>query len=106
MLLCLVISIAHPDYKRPAVDTSIYFFETEQEAYTKLTECKILFIDDFDTSEDPRIQELTTESSDELIDEFFDKICEIDNFYADSYMDNPPFFWKICKVKVGEKIAF
>lgn len=105
-MLCLVVSIARPDYKRPGVDTSIYFFETEKEAYTKLTECKILFIADFDTSEDPRIQTLTTESSDELIDEFFDKISDIDDFYADSYMDNPPFFWKICEVNPRSEIKF
>lgn len=29
---CLGVSIAHPDYKRPSVDTNIYFFETEEEA--------------------------------------------------------------------------
>lgn len=105
-MICLVVSIAHPDYKRPSFDTSIYFFETEQEAYTKLSECKILFIADFDTSEDPRIETLTTDSPDELIDEFFDKISDIDNFYADSYMDNPPFFWKISEVKAGESLKF
>ena len=105
-MLCLVVSIAHPDYKRPGVDTSIYFFETEQEALCKLTECKILFIADHDTSEDPRIQTLTIESPVDLIDEFFDKISDIDDFYADSYMDNPPFFWKICEVKPGLEIKF
>lgn len=105
-MICLVVSIAHPDYKRPSVDTSIYFFETEKEALCKLTECKILFIADHDRSEDPRIQTLTIESSDELIDEFFDKISDIDNFYADSYMENPPFFWKISEVKPGESFKF
>lgn len=106
MTICLVVFIAHPDYKRPSVDTSIYFFETEKEAYTKLTECKILFIADHDTSQDPRIETLTTDSPDELIDEFFEEICNIDNFYADSYMDNPPFFWKISEVKAGVEIKF
>jgi hypothetical protein len=105
-MICLVISIAHPCYKRPSVETSIYFFETEQEALSKLKDCKITFIADFDTSEDPRIQTLTTNSSDELIDEIFKEVSDIDNFYSDSYMDNPPFFWKITKVAAGTSINF
>ena len=105
-MICLVISIAHPCYKRPSVETSIYFFETEQEALFKLKDCKITFIADFDTSEDLRIQTLTTNSSDELIDEIFKEVSDIDNFYSDSYMDNPPFFWKITKVTAGTSINF
>ena len=105
-MLCLVISIAEPDYKRPSVSTHIYFFETEKEAYTQLTKSKILFIADFDTSEDTRIQTLTIDSSDELIDEFFEKICDPDNFYANSYMNNHHFFWKISEIKAGESFCF
>jgi hypothetical protein len=105
-MLCLFISIAHPDYKRPSVSTSIYFFKSEKKAYTKLKQCKISFIADFDTSEDTRIETLTIDSSDELIDEFFEKICDPDNFYLDSYMSNPPFFWKIYEIKAGESFSF
>jgi hypothetical protein len=105
-MFCLVISIAHPCYKRPSVDTSIYFFETEQEAYTMLKNSKITFIADFDTSQDPRIETLTKDSPDELIDEIFEEVSDIDNFYSNSYMDNLPFFWKITEIKAGTSISF
>lgn len=105
-MFCLVISIAHPSYKRPSVETSIYFFETEKEALCKLSQCKITFIADFDTSEDPRIETLTTDSPDELIEHFFEEVSDFDNFYRNSYMDNPPFFWKITEITAGASINF
>jgi hypothetical protein len=105
-MFCLVISIAHPSYKRPSIETSVYFFETEQEVMCKLKDCKINFIADFDTSEDPIIETLTKDSPDELIDELFKEVSDIDNFYRNSYMDNPPFFWEITKVEPGTSIHF
>lgn len=98
---CLGISIAHPDYKRPSVDTNVFFFETESEALIKLKESKILFTFDFDTSEDPRISTLSINSPDELIEELFEMVSNPDTFYCDSYMDNQPFYWQITEVKVG-----
>ena len=103
-MYCLAISISHPCYKRPSVETEIYFFETEQEALNKLKDSKIIFIADFDVSEDPRIEELDMNSSDELIEILFNKTSDIDSFYSDSYMDNDPFNWKIIKVQAGEKV--
>jgi hypothetical protein len=105
-MICLVISIAHPSYKRPSIETGIYFFETKQEALCKLKDSKITFIADHDTSEDPRIETLTINSSDELIDELFEQVSDIDNFYRNSYMDNPPFFWKISEITSGTSINF
>jgi hypothetical protein len=101
---CLGISIAHPDYKRPSIDTNIYFFETEEEALIKLKDSKILFIADFDTSEDPRISTLTINSLDELIEELFQMVSDPDTFYSEMYMDNQPFYWQISEVKVGEEM--
>ena len=98
---CLGVSIAHPDYKRPSVDTNVFFFETESEALYKLKETKILFTIDFDASEDPRISTLTINSPDELIEELFEMVSNPDTIYSDSYMDNQPFHWQITKVKVG-----
>jgi hypothetical protein len=103
-MFCLAISIAHPCYKRPSVETSIYFFKTEQEAFSKLKDSKITFIADFDTSEDPIIETLTKDSPDELIDEFFEKVAYNDDFYSDSYMGNEPFYWVITEIKPGEYI--
>jgi hypothetical protein len=98
---CLGVSIAHPNYKRPSVDTNVFFFETESEALNKLKELKVLFTFDFDTSEDPRISTLTINSPDELIEELFQMVSDPDTFYSDSYMDNQPFYWQITEVKVG-----
>lgn len=98
---CLGVSIAHPNYKRPSVDTNVFFFETEEDALNKLKECKILFIADFDTSEDSRISTLNVNSPDELIEELFQIVSDRDTFYNDSYMDNQPFYWQITEVKVG-----
>ena len=97
-MYCLAISIAHPSYKRPSVETELYFFETEQEALNKLKDSKILFIANFDVTEDPRIKYLDMNSSDELIEILFNKVSDIDSFYRNSYMDNEPFNWKIIKV--------
>jgi hypothetical protein len=101
---CLAVSIARPDYKRPSFYTNIYFLKTEQEALCKLKESKILFIADFDISEDTRIETLTTDSPDELVSEFFEEISHIDNFYSNSYMNAQPFGWNITEIKVGESI--
>ena len=105
-MICLVISIAHPSYKRPSVETSIYFFDTEKEALCKLKDSKITFIADFDTSEDPKIETLTKDSPDELIEHFFKEVSDIFNFYRNSYMDIPPFFWKITEITAGTSINF
>jgi hypothetical protein len=103
-MFCLAISIAHPCYKRPSVETSIYFFTTEQDALCKLKDSKITFIADFDTSEDPLIETLTKDSPDELIDEFFENVSG--DFYdnRNSYMGNEPFYWVITEIKPGEYI--
>lgn len=98
---CLGVSIAHPDYKRPSVDTNVFFFETETEALNKLKDSKVLFTIDFDTSEDPRISTLSINSPDELIEELFQMVSDPDIFYSEMYMDNQPFYWQITEVKVG-----
>jgi hypothetical protein len=98
---CLLVSIACPDYKRPSVDTNIYFFETKQEALNKLKMCKIIFIADFDTTEDPRIESLTEDSPGSLLEELFEKVIDPDTFYRCSYMENDPFYSNLIEVKPG-----
>ena len=102
----LGVLVAHPDYKRPSVETNVFFFESEKEALYKLKELKVEFIVDYDNSEDSRIITLTINSSDELIEELFEMVSDIDNYYSESYMDNKPFDWHISEVKAGSKFTF
>lgn len=92
------------DYKRPSVSTDLYFFTTPEECITKLKQLKIQFIGDFDISDDPRIVDLTIESSEDLINELFENVSDVDTFYRDSYMSNPPFNYVIGEVTTGVKI--
>lgn len=98
---CLLISIACPDYKRPSVDTNIYFFETKQQALVKLKLCKVIFIADFDTSEDPRIETLTEDSPEKLVKELFERVSDPETFYSHSYMENEPFYSNLIELKPG-----
>ena len=70
----------------------------------KLKKLQILFIADFNKCESDSdiIKTLTVDSPNELVEELFKKISDPDDFYSDSYMDNPPFHWKISKVKAGD----
>lgn len=77
---CLGVSTARPSYKRPSAKSRVYFFETEQEAQVKLKQIKIEFISDFDGSEDPRIETLNEDSSNELIEELVQTISDPDSF--------------------------
>lgn len=101
----LGVSIACPDYKRPSVDTNVYFFEDEYQALVKLKKCKIKFIKDYDTSGDPRIKSLDENSPDHLLEELFIAVSDIDDFYSDSYMDNPPFYSVISEISIGDEIS-
>jgi hypothetical protein len=107
MTFCLVIQIACPDYKRPDVNTELYFFETKEEVLLQIKKSKISFIADFDTSEDPRIETLIQESPDVLLQEIFEQVSDPDYFYRDSYMDREPFisqYFKISETSRGNAI--
>ena len=99
-LWCLVVSIACPDDKRPCVDTMIHFFETKQQAAVQLKLYKVMFIVDHDTTEDPRIETLTENSPEELIETLFERVSDPDTYFRDIlYMGNKPFYSNLIEVK-------
>jgi hypothetical protein len=100
----LLVSVAVPDYKRPYVITDLYFFVSSEECYTQLKQLKIDFIGNFDTSEDDRILDLNITSQDTLVNELFENVSDLDIYYKDSYMSNPPFNYVIGEVTPGVKI--
>jgi hypothetical protein len=96
----LLVVVAHPDFKRPCSETSLQFFETEDEAKKELKKSKIQFINGFAClSED-----LTIDSDDSLIDLIFNRENDCETFYRDSYMHMEPFQYSICEVSVDKKV--
>ena len=102
---CLGISMAHPDHKRPFASSTVYFFETETEALNKLKACKISFIKDR-IDDDERVDTLSVNSPDALIEEIFEEVNDPDSFYTDCYMDQPPFHWNVMEIQSGGEMKF
>lgn len=94
----LLIEIAHPDYKRPYSDTSLYFFENIGDAEEKLSKVKTEYIEDQDLRQS-NDELITIDKFDEMLES--GKLGEI--IYNDSYMDQPPFYSVIAEVLPSTK---
>lgn len=94
-LWCLTVVTAQPDYKRPYSETSVFHFETEEDARKRARKAKIDYYIDWGMLEDEEDAENITDTR---LEELEDK--SYDHVYGDSYMDMSPVDTTVCKVKI------
>lgn len=97
MKYCVVITTAHPDYKRPYTSTYVKFFDNLEKAKSYIKQNKIEYYRDFG------VIDSDTDINEENIDDYDDRAYDI--IYSDSYMENEPFDGSIYDVRTGNNLT-
>ena len=97
MKYCVVITTAHPDYKRPYTSTYVRFYDNLEEAKSYIKQTKTEYYRDYG------VINSDTDINEENIDDYDDRAYDI--IYSDSYMENEPFDGSIYDVRTGNNLT-